>query len=200
MIVALIGLGSILILFPAWLPSQPRIPVEESAVEVLQSALLGFSAALFFATSSHAGAFAPIYRCLGLAAVSALLGEIGNSIDPLMDPVRHEYIVGLLFAWILLTLLRNRRPLTRFIGLAARHPASGFIISALIVVYAFNRVFGSSAFWNATLDGEHHPKTPEVCKAYLELLACYLVLLGSIGFCLPLTRRRYRVEPDTTEP
>ena len=58
---------------------------------------------------------------------------------------------------------------------------------------AFSRVFGSDAFWEATLDGQHHPDTPEICRAYLELLACYFVLLGSIGFCLPLTRRRYKM-------
>ncbi|NIP98517.1 MAG: hypothetical protein GWO24_35955, partial [Akkermansiaceae bacterium] len=105
----------------------------------------------------------------------------------------HEYFVVALFIWTALTLLRRRKETLYFIGFASRHPASGFIIAAFILVYAFSRVFGSSAFWSATLDGQHHPDTPKICRAYLELLACYFVLLGAIGFCLPLTRRRYRM-------
>ena len=73
----------------------------------------------------------------------------------------------------------------------------GFVLAAVIIVYAFSRVFGSKAFWDATLDGGHHPDTPRICQAYLELLACYFVLLAAIGFCLPLTRRRYNM---ITEP
>ena len=59
------------------------------------------------------------------------------------------------------------------------------------------RVFASEAFWSAPLDGQHHPDTPKVCAAYLELLACYFVLLGAIGFCLPLTRRGHPPATDS---
>ena len=191
------GLGAVLILFPAWLPDKPTLPAEDSAVELLQVALLGFSAALFFATAPHAGPYRAVYRSLGFIAVAALIAEIGNSIDNIIAPLRHEYIVVPLFIWTGLTLLRRRKQTLHFIGFASRHPASGFILASIILVYAFSRVFGSDAFWSATLDGNHHPDTPEVCRAYLELLSCYFVLLGAIGFCLPLTRRRYQM---ITEP
>jgi hypothetical protein len=98
-----------------------------------------------------------------------------------------------LIIWVVLTLARRRREFLHFVGFASRHPASGFVTAALIIVYAFSRVFGSKAFWRATLDGQHHPDTPRICQAYLELLACYFILLAAIGFCLPLTRRRYRM-------
>ena len=48
---ALICLGSILILFPAWLPRNPELPVEDGAVELLQLVLLSLSAAFLLATS-----------------------------------------------------------------------------------------------------------------------------------------------------
>ncbi|MFP6882098.1 MAG: hypothetical protein VCA34_14175 [Roseibacillus sp.] len=196
MIALLMGFGAVLILFPAWLPEKPSLPIEDSAVEILQSALLSFSAALLFATAPHAGPYRAIYRSLGFITIAALLGEIGDTIDNLIDPLRHEYFIVALFIWTGLTLLRRRKETLHFIGFASRHPASGFVLAAIILVYAFSRVFGSEAFWNATLDGQHHPDTPRVCRGYLELLACYFVLLGAIGYCLPLTRRRYRM---TTE-
>lgn len=191
------GAGAGLILFPAWLPEKPSMPVEDSAVEILQSALLTFSAALFFATAPHAGPYRAVYRSLGFLAIATLIAEIGEAIDNLIDPLRHEIFVVALCIWTGLTLLRRRRETLHFIGFASRHPASGFILAAVILVTAFGQVFGSEAFWEATLNGEHHPDTPYVCQAYLELLACYFVLLGAIGFCLPLTRRRYRM---FTEP
>ena len=195
-IALLMGFGAVLILFPAWLPEKLSLPIEDRAVEILQSALLGFSAALLFATAPHAGPYRAIYRSLGFITIAALLGEIGEAIDNLIDPLRHEYFIVALFIWTGLTLLRRRKETLHFIGFASRHPASGFVLAAIILVYAFSRVFGSEAFWSATLDGQHHPDTPRVCRAYLELLACYFVLLGAIGYCLPLTRRRYRM---TTE-
>lgn len=196
-IAVLMGAGAILILFPAWLPDKPSLPVEDSAVEILQAALLGFSSALFFATAPHAGPYRAIFRSLGFLALAALIAEIGEAIDPLLEPIRHEYFVVALFIWVALTLSRHPREFLHFVGFASRHPASGFVLAAIIIVYAFSRVFGSQAFWSATLDGQHHPDTPRICQAYLELLACYFVLLGAIGFCLPLTRRRYRM---VTEP
>ncbi|MFP6867234.1 MAG: hypothetical protein VCA35_14930 [Roseibacillus sp.] len=196
MIALLMGFGAVLILFPAWLPEKPSLPIEDSVVEILQSALLSFSAALLFATAPHAGPYRAIYRSLGFITIAALLGEIGDAVDNLIDPLRHEYFIVALFIWTGFTLLRRRKETLHFIGFASRHPASGFVLAAIILVYAFSRVFGSEAFWSATLDGQHHPDTPRVCRAYLELLACYFVLLGAIGYCLPLTRRRYRM---TTE-
>lgn len=192
-IALLMGFGAVLILFPAWLPEKPSLPVEDSAVELLQSALLGFSSALFFATAPHAGPYRAVYRSLGFITVAALIGEIGEAIDRIIAPLRHEFIVVPLFIWTGLTLLRRRKETLHFIGFASRHPASGFMLAAIILVYAFSRVFGSEAFWAATLDGQHHPDTPHVCEEYLELLACYFTLLGAIGYCLPITRRRYRM-------
>jgi hypothetical protein len=192
-IALLMGIGAILILFPAWLPEKPSLPVEDSAVEILQSALVGFSAALLFATAPHAGPYRAVFRSLGFITVATLIGEIGEAIDKIIAPLRHEYVVIALFIWTGLTLLRRRKETLHFIGFASRHPASGFVLAAIILVYAFSRVFGSEAFWAATLDGQHHPDTPYICRAYLELLACYFTLLGAIGFCLPITRRRYRM-------
>lgn len=193
----LIGLGGVLILFPAWLTENPSLPGEGSPVELLQSALLAFTAAIFFATAPQAGTYHPVYRSFGFLAIAALMAESGDSIDALIAPVGHQVPSLILMAIAIGTLMRHQKKTLHFIGFAARHPASGFLISAIILVYAFSRVFGSHAFWAATLDGNHHPDTPQVCRAYLELLACYFILLGGIGFCLPNGRRRYRM---ITEP
>ncbi len=185
------GLGAVLILFPAWLPDKKSVPLENSVVEVMQSALLAFSAALMFATAPHAGPYRAIYRAIGFLTVAALIAEIGGAIDDIINPLRHEYLVIPLLVWTGLTLLRHRRETLYFIGFASRHPASGFALAALILIYAFSRVFGSSVFWRASLGTNYNSDIPPICRGYLELLACYFILLAAIGFCLPLIRRRY---------
>ncbi len=185
------GLGAVLILFPAWLPDEKSVPLEDSVVEIMQSALLAFSAALMFATAPHAGPYRAIYRAIGFLTVAALVAEIGGAVDDIIEPLRSEYLIGALLAWTGLTLLRHRRETLYFIGFASRHPASGFALAALILIYAFSRVFGSSVFWRASLGTNYNPDIPPICRGYLELLACYFILLAAIGYCLPLIRRRY---------
>ncbi len=191
------GLGAVLILFPAWLPDKKSVPLENSVVEIMQSALLAFSAALMFATAPHAGPFRAVYRSLGLLTIAFLIAEIGGAIDDNIHPLRHEYLIIPLLFWTGLTLLRRRRETLHFIGFASRHPASGFVLAALILNYACSRLFGSTVFWRASLGPEYNPDIPPICRGYLELLACYFILLGTIGYCLPLIRRRYRM---FTEP
>ncbi len=185
------GLGAVLLLFPAWLPDKKSVPLENSVVEIMQSALLAFSAALMFATAPHAGPFRAVYRSLGLLTIAFLIAEIGGAIDDNIPPLRHEYLIIPLLFWTGLTLLRRRRETLHFIGFASRHPASGFVLAALILNYAFSRLFGSTVFWRASLGAEYNPDIPPICRGYLELLACYFILLAAIGFCLPLIRRRY---------
>ena len=190
------GFGAVLILFPAWLPDKKSIPMEDGVVETLQSALLAFSAALMFATAPHAGSFRAVYRSLGLLTIAFLMAEIGGAIDDNIHPLKHEYLMVPLLCWTGLTLFRRRRQTLHFIGFASRHPASGFVLAALILNYAFSRVFGSKAFWQASLGSGYNPDIPPTYRGYLELLACYFILLGTIGYCLPLIRRRYRMSTD----
>ncbi|MBJ06787.1 MAG: hypothetical protein CMO40_06685 [Verrucomicrobiaceae bacterium] len=197
LIAVAIGLGAVLILFPAWLPDETNAPLEDRAVEIMQSALLAFAAALFFATAPHAGPFRAVYRSLGFLGVALLVAEIEGAINDVIDPLRHEYIVVPLLIWAGLTLSRRRRETLHFIGFASRHPASGFALAAIILVYAFAPAFGSKAFWKTSLGASYDPEIPSICRAYLELLACYFLLLAAIGFCLPLVRRRYQM---FTEP
>ena len=188
---ALISLGSVLVLFPAWLPrGASTLAMEDGAVELLQVVLLSASAAILLAASSHAGRFGPIYQGMSFAVIAAAVGELENALAGLL-PGKTSHWVFLPFvlvaAW---KFLRHRRESLRFIGLAARHPSSGVIAAALSLIYVFGRFFGSRAFWQATLESDNFPADlPRICRGYLELLSCYFIFVGVVGFCLPVTRR-----------
>ncbi|NNM30146.1 MAG: hypothetical protein HKO57_11545 [Akkermansiaceae bacterium] len=186
----LISLGSVLVLFPAWLPRGPSsLAVEDGAVELLQVVLLSASAAFLLAGAAHAGRFRPIYQGLSFAVIAAAVAELENGLAVILPGKTSGWVFlpfVLVAAW---KFARHRRETLRFIGFAARHPSSGFIAAALIIIYVFGHFFGSRAFWQATLESDFPPDLPRICRGYLELLSCYFIFVGVIGFCIPVTRR-----------
>lgn len=157
-------------------------------MEILQLALLLLSLAILVAAAPHAGRFKPIYQALAAGCLAATIGEA-----PWLEDVLHvnpDLLLIPVFVTMALLLIKNPRETLRFVGLSARHPASGFIAAALIIIYVFAKFFGSRAFWEATLEGEVPENLPRICSAYLELLACYFIFIGVVGFTLPLRRNK----------
>ena len=179
----LIILGSILILFPAWLPNHPRLPTEESAVEALQIILLLASATFWFGASKSAGETAPFYRIMGAAGIAAALGEVDGLARSILE-VPSWTIFTLPVLYIAVLFLKNRRKFPTFYTEFSTHPAAGFFASAFIMIYVLARFLGTSYLWKAALESNYHPDIPDTVQGYLELLACYFLFVGTIGLCL----------------
>ena len=188
--VIMICAGSVAILLPAWLPNRPSVPLERGTVELLQTALLAASTAVMIGALSHAGPFKPACRVMAFALAAALVGELEDFISGILGwPFPEAWVVGVLLLAALITIFRHRKIMLRFFGTLGHHASSGLIGSALLILYVFNRVVGSKRFWKATLGTAFSPEIPDICKGYLELLACYLIFIGSIGFAVTLARR-----------
>lgn len=186
----LICAGSIAILLPAWLPNKPGAPLERGTVEFLQAVLLGAATAVMFGAMAHSGHRRSVCRVLAFGLAAALVGELEDFISGIMEwPFPEGWVIGGLLLAALVTVLRHRRVMLRFFGTMGHHAGSGFIAAALLILYVFNRVIGAPQFWQASLGDAFSPEVPRICKSYLELLACYFVLVGSIGLAITLGRR-----------
>ena len=189
--VLLISAGSVAILLPAWLPNRPNVPIERGTVELLQAFLLAAAATVMFGASSHAGPYRPVCRVLGLGLVAAFVGEIEDFISGILGWKFPEgWVVGLILVVALITTLRHRKVMLYFLAGLGNHAGSGLIAAALLIIYVFNRVVGSAAFWKASLGPAFSPSIPKICKSYLELLACYLIFIGALGLSITLARRK----------
>lgn len=189
--VLLISAGSVAILLPAWLPNRPSAPLERGTVELLQAVLLAAAAGLMFGASPHAGAYRPVCRVLGLALMAAFAGEIEDFVSGVMHLKFPEaWVAGTLAMAAIIIAMRHRRVMAHFIATLGQHAGAGLIAAALLIIYVFNRVMGSSAFWKASLGEAYSPNIARICKTYLELLACYLIFIGALGLSLTLARRR----------
>lgn len=189
--VILICLGCIVILLPAWLPNRSSVPIKTATVELLQACLLAVSGAVMLGASSHAGRNRPVCLVLALLLVAAFVGEMEDFISGILGwKFPEAWVVGVILLAALVTALRHRGAMLHFFSTLGNHAGSGLIGSALLILYVFNRLFGSSKFWEASLGAAYSPEVPEICKSYLELFGCYLVCVGIVGLSLTLARRR----------
>lgn len=187
---ALICAGTVAILLPAWLPNRPSSPLERGTVEFLQAGLLAAACAVFFGATAHAGRNRPVCRILGLGLAAAVVGELEDFVSVIMgSPFPENWVVGALLLVALITGLRHRKVVVEFVGMLGRHAGAGLIAAALLIIYVFDRVIGGKAFWQQALGDGFAPEIPLICKSYLELLACYLIFIGSIGLALTIARR-----------
>ncbi len=184
--------GAIAILLPAWLPNHGSVPLERSTVELLQSLLLIAAAAVMFGASSHAGANRPVCRVLGLGLIAGFMGEIEDFVSGVLKfKFPEAWIVGVILLVALITTLRHWRVMVHFFSGLGNHAGAGLAGAALLILYVFNRVIGSQNFWKATLGSENFSsEIPKTCKSYLELLACYLILVATLGLSITLARRK----------
>lgn len=189
--VTLICGGCVAILLPAWLPNRPSVPIKNGTIELLQAFLLAASAAVILGAASHAGYYRPVCRFLALLLLAAFVGEIEDFISGIMGLKFPEaWVVGVILLAALVTLLRHRRVMLHFFSTLGNHAASGLIAAAMLIIYVFNKLFGSSKFWRASLGSAFSPEVPKICKSYLELFGCYLIFIGILGLSVSLARRK----------
>ncbi len=186
----LICAGSVTILLPAWLPNKPGAPLERGSVELLQAGLLAAATAVMTGALAHSGHRRSVCRVLAFGLAAALVGELEDFISGILDwPFPEGWVIGALLVAALITILRHRKTMVKFIGTMGHHAGAGFIAAALLILYVFNRVVGAPQFWEASLGEGFNPEIPRICKSYLELLACYFVFVGALGIAITLGRR-----------
>jgi hypothetical protein len=189
--VLMICAGCVAILLPAWLPNRPSVPISRGTVELLQAFLLAAAAAIMLGAAPHAGAYRPVCRVLALGFAAAFVGEIEDFISDILQwPFPEAWVIAAMLLVAVITAMRHRRVMGHFVATLGQHAGSGLIAAALLIIYVFNRVIGSAAFWKASLGDAFSPEIPKLCKSYLELLACYLIFIGALGLSLTLARRR----------
>ena len=144
--------GCVAILLPAWIPDRSSAQLSRGTVELLQALLLAAAAAVMLGASAHAGPNRPVCRVLSLGLLIAFVGEIDDFVTDILGRSFPEaWIVALLLLVAVIPILRHRKIMLHFFSTLGNHAGSGLIGSALLILYVFNHVIGSSKFWKATL-------------------------------------------------
>jgi hypothetical protein len=183
--------GTVAILLPAWLPNRPTLQIERGTVELLQALLMLAAATVMLGASPHAGANRPVCRILAMGFLAAFIAEIKDFIFGCMHMRFPEaWVISCILLIAAISSYRHRRVMVHFLGTLGNHAGTGLIVAALLIIYIFNHVIGSSKFWRACLGPDFPPQIPRICTSYLELLACYLIFIGALGLSITMARRK----------
>ena len=127
---------------------------------------------------------------MSLLLAAAVVGEIEDFCYSILNIKLPEgWIIGGILAIALGIAVKHGKTVAKFCATLGSHAGAGFIGAALLILYVFNRVIGTSPFWKASLGAAFSPEIPKICKSYLELLACYLIFVGTLGLAISLARR-----------
>lgn len=160
-------------------------------MEFLQAGLLAASTVVMVGALAHAGPRRAVCRVLALGLAAALVGELEDFVSGILKwPFPDVWIIGVLIAAGLITVVRHRGVMIRFFETIGHHAGTGFIAAALLIIYVFNRIIGAPLFWEVSLGEAYSPEIPRICKSYLELLACYFIFVGTLGLAITLGRRK----------
>ena len=183
---ALVVGGLFLVLWPAWLPDDiaygTRAVTEDSVVEGLQWVLLLFSATFWWAASYSRPVTGPLYRFMAVGCLAGAFGEADRLWYDLTG-VNVDWIFVILGGYALRLLLKNKKAVGAFVEEVTVGPAAGFLVSAFLMIYVLARALGAPLFWKATLGPRYDHAIPDTVQGYLELVACYLILVGTLGIC-----------------
>ncbi len=86
-----------------------------------------------------------------------------------------------LAGWIL---YRDRRKFGQSLESFFRVPASGLLVSGLLITYIFSRLFGRSKFWQLLYHDESYRLAKAATEEGLELLGNFLMLIAGCEFFL----------------
>ena len=86
-----------------------------------------------------------------------------------------------LAGWIL---YRDRRKFGQSLESFFRVPASGLLVSGLLITYIFSRLFGRSKFWRLLYHDESYRLAKAATEEGLELLGNFLMLIAGCEFFL----------------
>lgn len=89
--------------------------------------------------------------------------------------------VLLLAGWIL---YRDRKKFIQSVESFFRVPASGLLVSGLLITYIFSRLFGRSKFWRLLYHDESYRLAKAATEEGLELLGNSLMLIAAVEFFL----------------
>lgn len=120
---------------------------------------------------------------MGAITLASALGEA----DTLIERTTHfavEWFFIPLGIFALAKFRRHRRKFGAFLNEFVSRPAAGFFASAFMLIFVLARFLGTSLLWKASLGSNYHRDVPATVEAYLELQACYLLLIGTMGLCL----------------
>lgn len=167
---------------------------EVSVTELSQEALILLSASMFaLAARLQPGARAWLVLVSGLFACMFI-----REIDMWLDRIAHGFWVYPALAIALAAVayaMRHRDTLGSGLAAYTATRAHAYVLTGLLVVVLFSRLFGSGSFWAGVMGDDFRHAYKTFIQEGIELLGYFLIAFGSVSYCRSAKRDGSRPSP-----
>lgn len=156
---------------------------EHSRTEILQAVLTALAASIYWLRSIHL----PLYRSFLQALAGFFTIVLVREMDFYLDYVYHGFwslLASLVLLMVLALCWRSRGTFRTGLTHYLAHHAHVYVMTGVVMVILFSRVFGSSDFLSAIMEEQYSPAFKTSMQEGLELFGYFLIALGSARYAI----------------
>jgi hypothetical protein len=160
-------------------------------LQIAQSLFLFACAAILALQALRGTVYRELAVCMSLFFLALLIRENDQPLELILPHGSWKYFAAVPIIALLVYAWKNRRVITAQAREYSTNFAFGVMLSGMLVL-AFSRLFGRTAFWENLMGESYFRKVKMVAEESIEFLALGMVLVAVVEFVL-LCRRSKRI-------
>ncbi|MBC8207006.1 MAG: hypothetical protein H8E68_07630 [Kiritimatiellaeota bacterium] len=172
---------------------------ETGPVEIMQTVFALLTALVFLFAGRVDRNKAPCGIVLFTFLFCAVIRESDYVLDTLVCRHAWKTLVAVVLVFLTLYVWRNAKSVGRALMSFMNQPSFGILLSGLLVLVVFSRLFGYGPFWKAIMDDSSYRTVKTIVEEGVELMGYFLILVSSFEYLHDTVIAR-RNESDALSP
>lgn len=169
---------------------------ETGPVEIMETVFVLVTALIFLAAGRLDRVRAPFVCLLASLLFCAVIRESDYFLDVLICRHAWKFFVGVLFVFISLHVRRNFKSIVESLTDFMCQPCFGVLMSGLLVLVVFSRLFGYGDLWKELIEGRLYRVVKTIVEEGVELMGYFLILISAFEYVhVERLRALYRKDP-----
>ena len=160
----------------------PAFYSETGPVEVMEAVFAVCTALVFLLAARTDPERAPFLIVLSTLFFCAVVRESDYFFDLLIGRHAWKVAVALMLVPLGVYCRRNIRQIMDSAMSFISHPSFGVLLSGLLVLIVFSRLFGYGSFWKELIEGPYYRVTKTIVEEGVELMGYFLLLISSFEY------------------
>ena len=155
---------------------------ETGPVEVLETVFALITALVFLMAGRVDKNKAPCVIILSTLLFCAVIRESDYFLDVLVCRHAWKMLVTIVLVFLAVYAWRNLKLIGASLLSFINEPSFGILLSGLLVLIVFSRLFGYGPFWKAIMDDSSYRTVKTIVEEGVELMGYFLILLSSCEY------------------
>ena len=155
---------------------------ETGPVEIMQTVFALLTALVFLFAGRVDKNKAPCVIVLSTLFFCAVIRESDSFLDVLVCRHAWKALVSVVLVFLAVYAVRNLKSVVRSLMSFMNQPSFGILLSGMLVLIVFSRLFGYGPFWKAIMDDSSYRTVKTIVEEGVELMGYFLLLISSIEY------------------